>query len=264
MGEDMSTPPTNTDALQFEKASEPTSTVIVTGGASGIGRACAMALAAAGRPVAVWDLDHERSVATAADIAAATGVATWGAGVDVAAVAGLPDAVAAAGAALGPVGGLVHAAGIVRVSSLDDLTEELWDAVVGVQQRAIPFLVQAVANDLRATPGSAVVLIGSLASFIGYADIASYVASKAAVLGLTRSLALALAADGVRVNAVCPGYIETGMLTGSPRLVDETPLGRMGRPEDIARAARFLLSADASFITGTQLVVDGGVLAGRP
>lgn len=242
----------------------PTSAVVVTGGASGIGRACAVALAEAGRPVVVWDLDPERSVTTAADIAASTGVSAFGAGVDVAAVASLPAAVAAARETVGPIGGLVHAAGIVRASSLDDLTEDSWDAVVGVQQRAIPFLVQALAADLRSTPGGAVVLVGSLASFIGYANITSYVASKAAVLGLTRSLSLALAPDGVRVNAVCPGYVETGMLTGRPELVAATPLGRMGQPEDIAHAARFLLSSEASFITGTHLVVDGGVLAGHP
>ena len=147
---------------------------------------------------------------------------------------------------------------------MDELTEEGWDRVIGVHLKAAPFLVRELAGDLRATPGGAVVLVGSLASHIGYPGIDAYVASKAAMLGLARSLTLTLSPDGVRVNVVCPGYIETGMLQGNERMVASTPLGRIGRPEDIARAVRFLLSDDAAFITGTDLVVDGGVLAGAP
>ena len=108
------------------------------------------------------------------------------------------------------------------------------------------------------------VFIGSLTSFVGFAGIDAYVASKSAMLDSPRSLTLSLAPDGVRVNVVCPGYIETGMFRGSDRMIASTPLGRIGQPEDVARAVRFLLSDDASFITGTHLVVDGGVLAGHP
>jgi NAD(P)-dependent dehydrogenase (short-subunit alcohol dehydrogenase family) len=240
------------------------SAVVVTGGASGIGRACGHALARAGRPVVVWDLDPDAASAAALDIAGTHGVATWGAAVDVTHTAALAGALDTARAQIGPIGGLVHAAGISRPSSLDDLTEDLWDSVVDVHLRAAMFLVQALAADLRAAPDAAVVLIGSLASFVGWSNIASYVASKAALLGLAKSLTLSLAPHGVRVNVVCPGYIETPMLQGSPRLVEATPLGRMGRPEDIANAVRFLLSDDAAFITGTHLVVDGGVLSGHP
>jgi NAD(P)-dependent dehydrogenase (short-subunit alcohol dehydrogenase family) len=241
----------------------PSSAVLITGGASGIGRACAHAVAAAGRPVTLWDLDAERSLAAAEEVAAAHGVPTHGAAVDVTDTSTYTAALDTARATVGPFGGLVHAAGISAPQPLDELTEEGWDRVLAVHLRAAPFLVKALAADLRSARG-AVVLIGSLTSFVGFAGIDAYVASKSAMLGLARSFTLALAPDGVRVNVVCPGYIETGMLRGSDRMVASTPLGRMGQPEDVARAARFLLSDDASFITGTHLVVDGGVLAGHP
>ena len=239
------------------------SAVLVTGGASGIGLACVHALADAGRPVVIWDLGRERSSAAAKSVAARHSVEAYGEDVDVRAVAAFADAVRRAREAVGPIGGLVHAAGISESQPFDDLTEDGWDRVVNVHLRAAPFLVKALGPELRSTPGAAVVLIGSLASFIGFNGIDAYVASKSAMLGLARSFTLALARDGVRVNVVCPGYIETPMLRTTDRMVASTPLGRIGQPEDVARAVRFLLSDDASFITGTHLVVDGGVLAGH-
>ena len=244
----------------------PTTGVVVTGGGSGIGRACARALAEVGRPVSLWDLNGEGAAEAAASISTDCGVATHSLGLDVTDGAAVADAVAAAREALGSIGGLVHAAGIVTAMDIDHLTEEIWDAVLGVNLRAEVFVAKALLGDLRSHQGSAIVGIGSIMSVVGNATIPSYTSSKHGVVGLTKSLANHLGPDGIRVNAVCPGYIETAMTApmmadppSKAACVDKSPLGRVGTPEDIARAVRFLMSDEAGFVTGTSLIVDGGV-----
>lgn len=243
----------------------PTTGVVVTGGGSGIGRACARALAEVGRPVSLWDLNSEGASEAAASIAADCGVATHSVGLDVTDRASVDDAVVAAREALGSIGGLVHAAGIVTSMDIDHLTEEIWDSVLGVNLRAEVFVAQALLDDLRSHEGSAIVGIGSIMSVVGNALIPSYTASKHGVVGLTKSLANHLGPDVIRVNAVCPGYIDTPMmattladLTTKAAMEAKTPLGRIGRPTDIAKAVRFLMSDEAGFVTGTTLIVDGG------
>ena len=244
----------------------PTTGVVVTGGASGIGRACARALAEVGRPVSLWDLNGEGAAEAAASIAAGCEVATHSVGLDVTDRAAVDDAVAASREALGTIGGLVHAAGIVSSMDIDHLTEEIWDSVIGVNLRAEVFVAQALLADLRNHEGSAIVGIGSIMSVVGNPMIPSYTASKHGVVGLTKSLANHLGPDGIRVNAACPGYIETpmtaAMMDDAPTraaCVDKSPLGRVGIPTDIAKAVRFLMSDEAGFVTGTTLIVDGGV-----
>ena len=247
----------------------PATPVVVTGGASGIGRGCARALAAVGRPVAIWDINGDAAEAEAAAIAKEFGVATVGTGIDVRQTALLQAAAEGARADLGPLGGLVHAAGVSGRAPVDEITEAEWSRVVDVNLRAETFLVQALLPDLRASAGAAIVGIASIAAWIGYEHIPAYCASKAGLLGLTRSLALNLAADGIRVNAVCPGYIDTPMLQerslavpgARERFQSVIPLSRMGEPDDIAKAVRFLMSDQAAYVTGQHLVVDGGVLA---
>ena len=246
----------------------PTSAVIVTGGASGIGRACAEAVAAQGRAVAVWDLNTEGVLAAAQEIANNYNVATFGLGIDVTKTAELVRAVDESRSAVGPLGGLVHAAGTVRSQSVGDLDDAGWDFVLNVNLRAFPMLVQAMHADLAAADGAAVVGIASIEGWIGNAAIPAYCASKAGMLGAVRSMADKLGPEGIRVNAICPGFIETPMLGITldipgmrQRFEESSVLKRIGKPSEIGEPAAFLLSDKASFITGQSIVVDGGVLA---
>jgi NAD(P)-dependent dehydrogenase (short-subunit alcohol dehydrogenase family) len=246
----------------------PATGVVVTGGASGIGKACALALARVGRPVSLWDVDDAGAAQTASECAA-LGVASHSASVDVREREQINDAVAPALAALGSIGGLVHAAGMVRPALDDVIDADTWDFVLDVNLRAHGLIVSAILPSLRAAnPGSAVVGISSIEGLIGHGGIPSYVASKHGLIGLTRSLAHRLGLEGIRANAVCPGYIRTPMLEPaipSPearaQLESTVPLGRIGAPEEIGQVVRFLLSDEASYVNGAAIVVDGGVTA---
>jgi NAD(P)-dependent dehydrogenase (short-subunit alcohol dehydrogenase family) len=246
----------------------PATGVVVTGGGSGIGRACALAVAAVGRPVALWDVDGPGATATGRT-ATDLGVASIAVTVDVTDA----DAVARAHddtvAAIGPPGGLVHAAGIVRPAIDAAVDLDTWDDVLAVNLRAAGLLVNTLLESFRASgPGSAIVGISSIEGLIGHGFIPSYVASKHGLIGLVRSLADRLGPDGIRANAICPGYIETPMLAptiATPEsraaFIDKVPTGRLGTPDDIGRVARFLLSDDAAYVNGAAIVVDGGVTA---
>lgn len=245
-----------------------TTSVVVTGGASGIGRACVLALAEAGRPVAAWDLDEDGARETAL-LARAHGVAAVGQRLDVTDSASFGPAVEEAREALGPIGGLVHAAGVAGPVPVPFLDEDAWDAVVDVNLRAEALLVKALLPALRETgAGAAIVGISSIEGLIGNGLIPAYCASKSGLLGLTRSMAHALGPEGIRVNAVCPGAVDTPMLApllalpeAVARLQERIALKRVAQPEDIAKVVRFLLSDDAGYITGTYVVVDGGMTA---
>jgi NAD(P)-dependent dehydrogenase (short-subunit alcohol dehydrogenase family) len=233
--------------------------VIVTGAASGIGRACAEALVADGLRVSLWDI-----VPSVLDVA--EGLGQHGAVVDCS-QADFAEAVADAASTLEGLDGLVHAAGRVDVAPIGELTAQRWADVVDVNLRAFALISQALHPWLKESDNASLVGIASIEGIRANPFIPSYCASKAGLIGLTKSMASQLGADGIRVNAVCPGFIVTPMI--QPALdIDElrtefeqaAPLGRMGHPAEVAACVAFLISAKSSFVTGTELVVDGGLI----
>jgi NAD(P)-dependent dehydrogenase (short-subunit alcohol dehydrogenase family) len=246
--------------------------VVITGGGSGIGLACALALAQVGRAVAIWDRDGGAARRAAARCIDEYGVRAVGLKIDVTKTTTLKGAVRRSVSELGPIGGLVHSAGIggpVPVTLIDDAS---WDEVLDVNLRAAATVTKELHAALRdASPGSAIVYISSIEGWVGNAFLPAYCASKAGLLGLTRSVCALFGPDGIRVNSVCPGAVETPLLApllelpeARERLVGRTPLGRLAQPEDIASVVRFLLSDEAAYITGTSIVVDGGMTAVGP
>ncbi|GLV30957.1 hypothetical protein TomTYG75_34690 [Sphingobium sp. TomTYG75] len=247
----------------------PSSPVIITGGASGIGLASAHALAVIGRPVALWDIDGDKASAAARAIVAEHGTASTGIAIDLRELGGIEAALAATRKAIGRPGGLVHAAGVVDTASLDGLTAESWDSGIAIHLRSLAFIVQALHQDLAAQPGSAIVAIASINATLGNAMNPIYSAAKGGILSLVRSLADRLAQDGVRINSVSPGQIMTPMMRPA---VEALPhghfekrilLNRLGDPEEVARVVRFLLSDEASYITASEIVVDGGNISSQ-
>lgn len=244
----------------------PQTGVIITGGASGIGRATAEMLAEAGRPVALWDINAEGAEAAARFLEDQYGVSTVGIGVDLADTSSFGAAIDRSRDAMGTIGGVVHAAGAAIPSPIDELTEDGWDRTVNVHLRAAALLIRDLVPDLRINEHSAVVVISSIEGIVAHPGVPAYCSAKAGLLGLSRSSAARLGRFGIRVNAICPGFIATPMFLPSiasdelrARYEKRIPLGRIGEPEDIARAARFLLSTDAAYITAAEIVVDGGV-----
>ena len=248
----------------------PNTPVIVTGAASGIGLACAQALTGVGRPVALWDISPAVTDAAAA-LSQSSGITCIGLAVDVGDLEALQAGVARSREALGPIGGLVHAAGVAGVGMLDQLAPEQWDTVININLRAEIFLAQALRADMKNLPGSAIVGISSINATLGNAMNPSYSASKGGMLAANRALADDLARDGIRINSVSPGQILTPMIQqavdAAPGLQQEFErrilLGRLGAPEEVAKAVRFLLSDEASYITAAELVVDGGNISSQ-
>lgn len=252
-----------------DRLGRPGTPVLVTGGASGIGRETCRALAEVGRPVAVWDLNGDGAQAVADECRRDFGVATAALGIDVRDTEAMEAAAGPTVSTLGGIGGLVHAAGIPMAMGSHALDTDGFDTVLAVNLRAQAALVRAFLPALRdAQPGSAIVGIASIEGLIGHGAVPAYTASKHGVIGLTRALAHALGRERIRVNAVCPGYIETPMLLpavagpGARESYEKKiPLGRLGAPQDVARLVRFLLSDEAEYVHGSAVVVDGGYTA---
>lgn len=247
----------------------PATGIIVTGGAAGIGFASAQALAAVGRPVALWDIDGAAAQAAAVRIADEIGGIVHAEAIDLRQDDGMADAINRSRTALGTLGGLVHAAGIVDTGSLEGITAQSWEDGIGVHLRALAFLVQALSADFAANPGSAIVVIASINATLGNGVNPIYSAAKGGMLSLVRSLADRLAQDGVRINAVSPGQILTAMTRST---IDALPQGhfekrilleRIGEPEEVGRTVRFLLSNEASYVTAAELIVDGGNISSQ-
>lgn len=239
-------------------------TCIVTGGGRGIGRAVALALAAEGASVAVG----ARTAAQVEGVAGEIGDAALGLDLDVTDRASCERAVAEATARLGPLSVLVNAAGISPVRQrAEQHAVDAWREILDVNLTG-SFLMTRAAAPALLERGGAVVMISSVTGRIASPRLAAYGASKAGLTHLTRTLAREWASRGVRVNAVSPGYVETeltGAMLAVERLreevVAETPLGRVATVDDVVPAVLFLASDEASYITGAELLVDGGMAA---
>jgi NAD(P)-dependent dehydrogenase (short-subunit alcohol dehydrogenase family) len=235
--------------------------IVVTGGAQGIGAACARALAADGARVALWDVDDARGLALA------TALGAHYAHCDVSKKSDVDAALASTLVVLGRIDGLVSNAGIFRAAPFLDIGEADWDAVLDVNLKGSFLVGQAVARQMVAQgSGGAIVNMSSVNARLAIASIASYNASKGGIDQLTRVMALALAEHRIRVNGVAPGTIATelaakAVLTSDEakaRIMSRTPMKRLGEPEEIAGVVAFLLSDAASYMTGETVLVDGG------
>jgi 2-hydroxycyclohexanecarboxyl-CoA dehydrogenase len=238
---------------------------IVTGGASGIGLATAQRFAHEGVNVAVWDVNEEGARSAAAGLKA-LGVKAIASRVDVSNRQQVNAAVEAMHAQLGPVSILVNNAGITLFQPFMEMTEEAWDRVMTINLKSMLVCTQAVLPDMLAAKWGRIINVSSSSAQTGSARMTAYAASKGGVIAFTKSLAQELAPAGITVNNVPPGFIDTPMLRnqGVAGGIDvaataaRSPMGRAGRPEDMAAAIVFLASDDAGYITGHTLSVNGG------
>jgi NAD(P)-dependent dehydrogenase (short-subunit alcohol dehydrogenase family) len=235
---------------------------LVTGAAGGMGAEHVRALAREGATVAIADLEAEAGARLADEIGAAGGQAA-SYRLDVADAGAWREVVAEVEQAYGRVDVLVNNAGVQVRSVGVEVQQREWDLVTAVNQHGVFLGMQAVIPGMVQHGGGSIVNIASVAALVGLRGSIPYQGSKAAVLGLTRGAALAYGPDNVRVNAVCPGLVVTAMTQDADadavtRMTAQIPLGRDGRPEEVAAAVVFLASDESSYITGIALPVDGG------
>lgn len=249
--------------------------VIVTGGAAGIGRATALRFARAGDWVSMWDVSDAGASALLAEFSASGGAGELRT-VNVSDAGAVDAAAAAVATARGRIDVLVNNAGIVRDAQLvkwkegalaGRMSDGEFDAVIGVNLKGVFHCTRAVAPHMIKAGGGVILSASSVVGLYGNFGQTNYVATKAGVIGMTQVWARELGKYGIRVNAVAPGFVATEILKAMPEkvlqgMVARTPLGRMGRPEDIAEAYFWLASDAASFVHGATLSVDGGIVVG--
>ncbi|WP_374533242.1 SDR family NAD(P)-dependent oxidoreductase [Phenylobacterium sp.] len=242
---------------------------LVTGAAGGIGLGCAEAFAAEGCDLVLLDLDEAKVAAAAADLSARTGRAVHALACDLADAEAARKAVIRAAALLGRIDVLVNNAGVLAAGDILDASLEDFDRVLAVNLRA-PFVVgQTVARHMvDARIKGSIINMSSVNAVLAIPNQIAYVTSKGGLAQMTKAMALALAPHGVRVNAIGPGTVVTDILKGvmqdeaaRRRVLQRTPLGRFGEPEEIGRVAVFLACEDSSYMTGQTLYPDGGRLA---
>lgn len=242
---------------------------LVTGGSTGIGRAVVDRLADGGARVVFCGVDKEAAL----DSEYVTGVVA-----DVRRPDEMRGLVDLAVTRYGGLDIVVTAAGVQRYGTVEDTPEDLWDEVMDVNLKGVYLICKAAIPALRRRGGGSIVIVSSVQAFASQTSVAAYSTSKAALNGLTRAMALDHAADGIRVNAVCPGSVDTPMLRWAADLwkgdrtqqemIDEWgkshPLGRVAKPSEVAEVVAFLASTRSSFVTGAEHKVDGGLLAQVP
>ena len=238
---------------------------LVTGASRGIGRAIAAQLAREGRAVCINYLERRDAAEDLVRLLRAEGWEAIAVRADVSDRDAVEAMVRTAQAELGPIELLVNNAGISYQGLFQDTSNEIWDRTLAVNLTGARNAAQAVLPHMLSEKRGCIVNISSMWGLRGASCEVAYACSKAAIIGLTRSLALELAPSGIRVNCVAPGCIETDMVRvlgeeTRAMLVEETPLGRLGTPEDIAHAVAFFASEKASFLTGQVLTADGGFI----
>jgi 3alpha(or 20beta)-hydroxysteroid dehydrogenase len=232
---------------------------LISGGARGMGAAEAALFVAEGAQVIIGDVLDEEGAATAAGL----GDACQYVHLDVTSADDWAAAVAAAEAAYGPVSALVNNAGIVEWGTIEATTPETFRRVLEINLVGVFLGMHTTIPSMRRAGGGAIVNISSTAGMMGYSLISAYVASKWGVRGLTKTAALELAADGIRVNSVHPGPIATPMTAGLDAGMTATqPIPRFGTVEEVAALVRFLV-VEATFTTGAEFVIDGGAIVGQ-
>ena len=237
---------------------------VVTGAGRGIGRAIALKFAAAGADVVCVSRTAENSEKVAAEIRA-LGRKAWAHAVDVADAASVNAAAEKILSEVGRVDILVNNAGVIRDGLLMRMSEADWDTVLDTNLKGAFLVSKAFSRAMLKQRAGRIINISSVIGLIGNAGQCNYAASKAGLIGFTKSVAIELASRGITANAIAPGYIETDMtaaLSGAQRddLLKQIPLGSLGQAEDVANAALFLAGPAARYITGQVLTVDGGMV----
>lgn len=233
---------------------------VVTGGFRGIGLATAKQLAAAGARVAVLDLDEPGKAAAEKELADGAGFLC-----DVCDLDQVQTTVATVESELGGIDVLVNNAGVTRDNLLLRMKDEEWDLVLNVNLRGTFNMTRAASKGMIKRRSGSIINLASVVGVMGNAGQANYASAKAGIIGFTKAVAKELAPRGVRVNAVAPGFIDTQMTANLPEkarqlLMGQIPMGKLGRPEDVATVIRFLAGPAAGYVTGQVIVVDGGMV----
>ncbi|MCL2182566.1 MAG: 3-oxoacyl-[acyl-carrier-protein] reductase [Chitinispirillia bacterium] len=240
-------------------------TALVTGSGRGIGKEIAAKLAAAGADVAISDIDLETARAAAAEIGQATGRKTIALAADVSKADDVKGMVKGVMDAFGKIDILINNAGITRDGLLMRMKEEDWDLVLSINLKSAFLCCRETVRPMMSARSGKIINIASVVGLMGNAGQANYSASKAGMIGLTKTLAREFASRSINVNAIAPGFIKTAMtdkLTDAEKekLASGIPMAKLGNPEDVANAALFLASSLSDYITGQVITVDGGLV----
>jgi 3-oxoacyl-[acyl-carrier protein] reductase len=237
---------------------------VITGGSQGIGKATSIKFAEEGAKVVIWDVDEKSGNELNAELLEGGSESTFYQ-VDVSKKDSVRKAVDAVIEKYGTIDILVNNAGITKDSTLKKMSEEQWQQVIDVNLTGVFNCAQAVSQIMLAKGSGKIINASSVVGLYGNFGQTNYVATKAGVIGMTKVWARELGRKGINVNAIAPGFIATEMVKAMPENVikmmeEKTPLGRLGKPEDIANAYLFLASEEAAYINGTVLSVDGGII----